>query len=118
VFPTCNQQDQKPELSATKPAINGMDLQSIALGQNYLQLKIVQKVSTERINWTMIDGPDSWTPQAASRCEAGRLFLTVHKTGFSAPVEVQISVANKVGPTRMIAGRCGGLQVQLQIMWV
>jgi murein L,D-transpeptidase YcbB/YkuD len=80
VFSTCNQQDQKPELSATEPAINGMDLQSSAADRDYLQLKIVQKVSNKRINWTMINGPDSWMPQAASHCEAGRLFLTVHKT--------------------------------------
>jgi len=80
VFSTCNQQDQKPELSTTEPAINGMDLQSSAADRDYLQLKTVQKVSNKRINWTMIDGPDSWMPQATSRCEAGRLFLTVHKT--------------------------------------
>ena len=41
VFSTCNQQDQKPELSATEPAINGMDLQSSATDRNYLQLKTV-----------------------------------------------------------------------------
>jgi hypothetical protein len=54
-----------------------MDLQSSAADRDYLQLKIVQKISNKRINWTMIDEPDSWMPQAASRCEAGRLFLTV-----------------------------------------
>ena len=42
-----------------------MDLQSSAADRDYLQLKTVQKVSNKRINWTMIDGPDSWMPQAA-----------------------------------------------------
>jgi hypothetical protein len=39
VFSTCNHQGQKPKLSATEPAISGINLQSSDTNPNYLQLK-------------------------------------------------------------------------------